>query len=38
LKTHLLKQWVDGDLWYHRDDKFNEPKAFIRLKIYSKDF
>lgn len=37
-KTHLLKSWDDADLWYHKDEKFNEPLVFIRIKILTKDY
>lgn len=37
-KTHLLKGWNDADLWYHKDERFNEPRVFIRLKIFTKDY
>ena len=27
----------DADLWYHKDDKFDRPKAYVYLKIYTGD-
>lgn len=36
-KTHILKQWEDADLWYKKDDKFDRPKAYIYMKIYTGD-
>jgi secreted Zn-dependent insulinase-like peptidase len=32
-----LKQWEDTDLWYKKDDKFEKPKAYINMKIYTTD-
>jgi len=36
-KPSILKQWDDTDLWYKKDDKFEKPKAFINMKIYTTD-
>ena len=36
-KPQILKQWEDTDLWYKKDDKFEKPKAFINMKIYTTD-
>lgn len=36
-KTHILKQWEDTDLWYQKDNKFDRPKAYIYMKIYTGD-
>jgi len=36
-KAHLLKQWDDCDLWYKKDDKFERPKAYINMKMYTGD-
>lgn len=36
-KTHLLKQWDDADLWYHKDNKFDRPKAYVYIKVYTGD-
>lgn len=36
-KTHLLKRWEDTDLWYMKDDKFDRPKSYIYMKIYTGD-
>lgn len=36
-KPQLLKQTDSYDLWYQKDDKFERPKAYVSLKIYSDD-
>lgn len=36
-KPQILKQWDDTDLWYKKDDKFEKPKAYINMKIYTTD-
>lgn len=36
-KTSLLKTWDDADLWYHKDNKFDRPKAYVYMKIYTND-
>ena len=36
-KPILLKQWEDTDLWYKKDDKFERPKAFVNMKLYTGD-
>lgn len=36
-KTHLLKKWDDADLWYHKDNKFDRPKAYVYIKVYTGD-
>ena len=36
-KTTLLKKWDDCDLWYMKDNKFDRPKAYIYMKIYTAD-
>lgn len=33
-----MKGWSDADLWYHKDERFNEPRVFIRFKIFTKDY
>lgn len=33
----LIKDWIDGQVWLKRDTKFNHPKAFVSLKIYTTD-
>lgn len=35
--TKILKQWPDCDLWYQKDNKFERPKAYVNMKIYTKD-
>lgn len=36
-KTALLKKWDDTDLWYQKDNKFDRPKAYVYMKIYTAD-
>ena len=32
-----MKKWDDGDLWFHKDEKFKQLKAFFRFRIYTND-
>ena len=36
-KPSLLKSNDAYDLWYKKDDKFERPKAYVSLKIYTSD-
>jgi secreted Zn-dependent insulinase-like peptidase len=36
-KPILLQQWIETDLWYKKDDKYQRPKAIVEMKIYTND-
>lgn len=31
----LLKQWDDADLWFKKDDEFEEPMTYVNLRLYA---